>query len=272
MLVRIRALLAKAESTPFPFEADAFTLKAYELMARHSIDRTMLAARDTRSDAPVTVRVAIDNPYVDAKSLLLQMVAQHCGTRAVRHPSYGFSSVVGFRADVIATEILFTSLLHQSDAELHAASNELTGARQWRYRHRVPADDDPPRCRRHLRRAARHRPRAAARVTAGGGRPRRRRAPRPARHDALTHPVASPIVRDSPAGRWTWGDARGRPELRRSVRSVSRLSERPGVRSPRAVPSRSCGRTGRASPAPAPRPRRTQPRPVRARRGGAGWP
>jgi hypothetical protein len=40
MLDRVRALLAKAESTDFPQEADAFTARAQELMARHRIDRS----------------------------------------------------------------------------------------------------------------------------------------------------------------------------------------------------------------------------------------
>jgi hypothetical protein len=40
----VRALLAKAESTTYPEEADALTAKAQELMARHSIDRAMLDA------------------------------------------------------------------------------------------------------------------------------------------------------------------------------------------------------------------------------------
>jgi Protein of unknown function (DUF2786) len=44
MLGRVRALLAKAESTEFPEEADAFTEKAQELMTRYSIDVAMVAA------------------------------------------------------------------------------------------------------------------------------------------------------------------------------------------------------------------------------------
>ncbi|NEA40757.1 DUF2786 domain-containing protein, partial [Streptomyces sp. SID11385] len=41
MLTRIRALLAKAEATGFPEEAEALTTKAQELMARHSIDEAL---------------------------------------------------------------------------------------------------------------------------------------------------------------------------------------------------------------------------------------
>jgi hypothetical protein len=44
MLSRVRALLAKAESTEFPEEAEALSSRAQELMARHSIDDAFLAA------------------------------------------------------------------------------------------------------------------------------------------------------------------------------------------------------------------------------------
>ena len=37
MLERVRALLAKAESTTFPEEADALTAKAQQLMTRHAL-------------------------------------------------------------------------------------------------------------------------------------------------------------------------------------------------------------------------------------------
>lgn len=45
MLTRIRALLAKAEATGFPQEAEALTAKAQELMARHSVDEALLDAQ-----------------------------------------------------------------------------------------------------------------------------------------------------------------------------------------------------------------------------------
>ncbi|MFD0330099.1 DUF2786 domain-containing protein [Streptacidiphilus monticola] len=52
MLGRIRALLAKAESTDFPEEAEALSAKAQELMARHSIDAALLSARSGRAETP----------------------------------------------------------------------------------------------------------------------------------------------------------------------------------------------------------------------------
>jgi hypothetical protein len=51
MLDRVRALLAKAESTEFPKEAEALSARAQELMARHRIDRALLAALAARDEA-----------------------------------------------------------------------------------------------------------------------------------------------------------------------------------------------------------------------------
>ncbi len=122
MLERVRALLAKAESSEFEAEAEAFTAKAHELMARHSIDTATLAARAANPDAPITIRLPIDNPYADAKVMLCQIVAEHCGARAVFQPAYAFSTVIGFAGDVAATELLFTSLLVQAQTALQSAS------------------------------------------------------------------------------------------------------------------------------------------------------
>lgn len=114
MLDRVRALLAKAESTDFPEEADAFTAKAQELMARHRIDHALLAARTATREQPVTRRVSIDNPYEAPKTLLLQVVAEANSCRSVWMKRFGFTTVVGFPADLDSTELLFTSLLVQA--------------------------------------------------------------------------------------------------------------------------------------------------------------
>lgn len=114
MLDRVRALLAKAESTDFPEEAEAFTAKAQQLMARHSIDHALLAAKIGGRDAPVTRRIGIDNPYEAPKTLLLQVVAEANRCRSVWMKRYGLTTVVGFPADLDSTELLFTSLLVQA--------------------------------------------------------------------------------------------------------------------------------------------------------------
>lgn len=120
VLQKVRALLAQAESTTFEAEAAAFTAKAQELMARHAIDAALIWASSDRVERPTAIRLPIDDPYADSKALLLHIVAKHSRCRAVRHLDYGLVSVVGFASDLAATELLFTSLLVQSQAALHA--------------------------------------------------------------------------------------------------------------------------------------------------------
>jgi hypothetical protein len=122
VLDRVRALLAQAESTQYEAEAETFTAKAQELMTRHAIDMAMVAAGSSRSERPDTIRIPIDDPYVDAKSMLLSAVAVHSRCRTVWEPGYALASVVGFAADLDATQTLFTSLLVQAQVSLRAAS------------------------------------------------------------------------------------------------------------------------------------------------------
>jgi len=122
ILDRVRALLAQAESTTFEAEAEAFTAKAQDLMTRHAIDVAMVSARAQRSERPITMRLPIDESYIDAKSLLLQCVAESSRCRSVFHQRFAMSSIVGFSNDVAATEMLFTSLLVQAQTAVRAAA------------------------------------------------------------------------------------------------------------------------------------------------------
>lgn len=119
MLSRIRALLAKAESTGFPEEAEALSAKAQHLMARHSIDAALLSAR-TSGDGPGARRVGVDRPYEGAKAALLDAVAEANRCQSVWSAEYGFATVVGHGPDLEAVELLYTSLLVQADRALHA--------------------------------------------------------------------------------------------------------------------------------------------------------
>ncbi len=119
VLAKVRALLAKAESTTFDAEADALTAKAQELMARHRIDRAVLeASGQARGEEPEGRRLGVDDPYADAKAALLGGVADANGCRAVWSKSLGFSTVFGFAGELDAVEELFTSLLVQVTAAL----------------------------------------------------------------------------------------------------------------------------------------------------------
>jgi len=118
MLDRVRALLAKAESTGYPAEAEAFTAKAQELMARHSIDAALLDAGAERSGGPGGVRIGVDAPYAAAKALLIQEVAAANRCESVWSDDLGFATVLGFPADLAAVELLHTSLLVQATAAM----------------------------------------------------------------------------------------------------------------------------------------------------------
>ncbi|MEU7585665.1 DUF2786 domain-containing protein [Micromonospora sp. NPDC049230] len=118
MLDRVRALLAKAESTTFPAEAEALTGKAQELIARHSIDEALLAAGSERGDVPGGVRLSTDTPYAGAKALLVQEVAAANRCEAVWSDDLGFATVLGWPADLVAVELLYTSLLVQATAAM----------------------------------------------------------------------------------------------------------------------------------------------------------
>ncbi|MEU6229349.1 DUF2786 domain-containing protein [Streptomyces sp. NPDC047042] len=121
MLPRIRALLAKAEATGFPEEAEALSAKAQELMARHSIDEALLAADAPAPDAPRACRLGVDAPYEEAKAVLLHAVAEANRCRAVWNEALGFSTVVGFEPDLETVELLYTSLLVQATTAMTRA-------------------------------------------------------------------------------------------------------------------------------------------------------
>lgn len=131
MLTRIRALLAKAEATGFPEEAEALTTKAQELMARHSIDEALLAARTHSAEAPGACRIGVDAPYETAKAILLDAVASANRCRAVWNGDLGFSTVIGFEPDLEAVELLYTSLLVQGTAAMtKAEAGQRAGGRR----------------------------------------------------------------------------------------------------------------------------------------------
>ncbi|MEX0848167.1 MAG: DUF2786 domain-containing protein [Ilumatobacteraceae bacterium] len=124
MLDRIRALLAKAESTTFDAEADAFMTKAQELMARYAIDAAMVQASASPQGLAAGVRarrVHIDDPYAPQKAQLLGVVAATNGAKVVWHDDFGAATVIGFDVELDLTELTFTSLLVQMTRSMAAA-------------------------------------------------------------------------------------------------------------------------------------------------------
>lgn len=117
MLARVRALLAKAESTEFDEEAEALTAKAQELITRHAIDEVLLHAGDDVGD-PSVRRIPVDDPYADAKSSLLAEVARANRCRVVYTPDCGWVTAFGYQGDLDAVELLAASLLAQATSAM----------------------------------------------------------------------------------------------------------------------------------------------------------
>src|SRR4051794_15487773 len=96
-------------------------------MSRYVIDQAMLdAAGDGgRSSAPVVRRIVVDAPYTIVKSVLLDRVAKSFRVCVAIGPDHGAGrrcTLVGFEADVMVAEVLFTSLLLQASTAMIAAS------------------------------------------------------------------------------------------------------------------------------------------------------
>jgi hypothetical protein len=130
---RVQALLAKAESTPFPEEADALVAKAHELMARYAIDDAV--AQQRSSGARPTLRVVhIKAPYISAKASLLGAVGRANDVQVIYNPA-GDASLIGFDHDVAAVETLFASLLIQATGAMLRVPREEIGRQVRAFRH-----------------------------------------------------------------------------------------------------------------------------------------
>lgn len=127
MLERVRALLAKAESTDSQQESDALQAKANELMLKYAIEEAELEATRPAAQRMVPEKIEVDicprdSHLTDQLSYLAGYVAAHFRCQIV---FYGLGKnswalnvraiVVGFPTDLRFFEMLFTSLhLHLS--------------------------------------------------------------------------------------------------------------------------------------------------------------
>jgi Protein of unknown function (DUF2786) len=121
VLARVRALLAKAESTAYDAEAEAFTAKAQELIARYRIDRALVDASARHREQVGVRRIDIPNPYARTKVLLLSSVANANDCRTVYMPGIKSAQLFGRDDDRAMVEELYTSLLVQATAAMHRA-------------------------------------------------------------------------------------------------------------------------------------------------------
>lgn len=121
MLRKVRALLAKANDTPFTEEADSFRQKADELMTMFAISEFELSESDHSKREQIINRTIFVVKYGSVVQQemtdLSSVVARHCRCRPVY---YGLTRnykggditvlVVGFESDVDYFDLMFTSL------------------------------------------------------------------------------------------------------------------------------------------------------------------
>lgn len=125
MLERVRALLAKADGTRHPEEADAFRAKADELMTRYAIEEWQVEMAQEGSQGrikPIRKDFSMEwfsarNPARDALWEIFYDVARHCRVKAVVQ-KYGDGGrrtipVIGMPQDLEYMDMLFTSLMLQ---------------------------------------------------------------------------------------------------------------------------------------------------------------
>ena len=134
VLHKVRSLLAKAESTSFPEEAEALTAKAQQLMDRHAIDRAVLARASGGSAGPEGRTLLVEAPYARPKFGLLSEVARANRCRAVWNTHSRVATVIGFPEDQLTVELLYTSLLVQGTRAM-LASGTAAATRSRGYRH-----------------------------------------------------------------------------------------------------------------------------------------
>ena len=119
VLARVRALLAKAEASEFPEEAEALSAKAQELMTRHALDRLLVQESSPGAGAaPVPRRLWLEPPYVFAKAMLVHVVAEANRCRSITTEDLGFCTLVGRPDDLAVVELLVPSLLLQAHAAM----------------------------------------------------------------------------------------------------------------------------------------------------------
>lgn len=135
VLERVRKLMDKASATTNVHEADAFSRKAAELVARHRLDPAQLDART--ADDELTVReIALGRgAYVRARLALLMAVASSHDARVV----FGSTStgtvayVAGYSSDLDVVEVMYHSLHTQAGSQM-ATIRRATPAATQRFR------------------------------------------------------------------------------------------------------------------------------------------
>jgi len=127
---RVQALIAKAESSPYPAEADAFMAKAQELINDHAIDQARLVGADPTSVGHDTI--AMKGTYTKERSLIWSAAANANRCQVLTLSTYGSSKVsdltlIGRSQDRQLVQLLAASLELQAVKRLE----DLDPAATW---------------------------------------------------------------------------------------------------------------------------------------------
>jgi hypothetical protein len=131
LVARVRKLMDKAAATSNVHEADAFSRKAAELVARHRIDPEALAERD--GDDLVVREIALGRgAYVRGRLALLMAVAEAHDARVVfgATPTGTIAYVAGHACDLDVVEVMYTSLHAQAASQMSAERRGTAAATQ----------------------------------------------------------------------------------------------------------------------------------------------
>ncbi len=135
LVQKVRKLLAKAEATDNPNEAEAFSVKAAALIAAHRLDaahvRTTLEVGELRLQRIPMGRGA----YTRARLALLSAVARNhdCELVFETGPDGTIAVLAGYDADLDVTALLYESLHLQAAAQMARVRRATPAATQrWR--------------------------------------------------------------------------------------------------------------------------------------------
>jgi hypothetical protein len=135
LVAKIRKLLAKAEGTDNPNEAEAFSAKAAQLIAAHRIDPRHVAEALASGELGLRRIVIGRGAYVRARLALLAAVAGNhdCEVVFETGPHGTTATIAGYQSDLDVTEVLYTSLHAQAANQMAAVRRRTPAATQrWR--------------------------------------------------------------------------------------------------------------------------------------------
>lgn len=121
---KVALLLAKAEATDNPHEAEAYSRKAEELMLKHNIEEATVAAKRPghKADAIGMERIPVQGQYAAALVTYGGVVAQSFSLRSYTQLTVGkgvsaisYIWLVGHQSDIAQATTLVNSLLIQSE-------------------------------------------------------------------------------------------------------------------------------------------------------------